>query len=273
MKIARYLLPNWERLLFALVGFACLAFGFLFIVEEKITSASAVFAIGFFSFLYSNLARFKRFKGLGFEAELWEDKQKEAADLIDRLKDVVAIYSREVVMAQVMRGRWSNGSDWKANWALYDELVGQHDAIGQKIDFAPLKRDVDQMFLFDMSHHLGSALQTMVEEARSAVRKKIDAEFGSPIRDSAGYAARHEQLRAIGFGTKDMYLRRHENLAQDLLEQAAAAKEAFERDFGIDVRYDDEVLTQLALVSGWYGEQPLGVTGEMIAIAEDRKGN
>jgi hypothetical protein len=57
----------------------------------------------FLQFFYSNLARFKRFKGLGFEAELWEDKQKEAADLIDRLKNVVAIYSREVVMAQVSR--------------------------------------------------------------------------------------------------------------------------------------------------------------------------
>lgn len=99
----KYLLGNWERLLFGLVGCACLGFGFHFIFEEKITSASAVFAIGFFSFLYSNLARFKRFKGLGFEAELWEDKQKEAADLIDRLKNVVAIYSREVVMAQVSR--------------------------------------------------------------------------------------------------------------------------------------------------------------------------
>lgn len=268
----KYLLANWERVLFGLVGFACLGFGFHFILEEKITSASAVFAIGFFSFLYSNLARFKRFKGLGFEAELWEDKQKEAADLIDRLKNVVAIYSREVVMAQVMRGRWSNGADWKANWALFDELVGQHDAIGQKIDFAPLKKDIDQVFLFDMSHHLGSALQKSIEAARLKARKMIESEFGSPVRDNAGHNARHTQLRAITFDTKDMYLRRHENLAQGLLDQAEQAKAAFKRDFGIDVDYDADVLRELASVATWYSEQPLAVTAEMIGVAEDQKG-
>ncbi|MGV7120313.1 hypothetical protein [Sphingopyxis sp. 550A] len=268
MKVVKYLSGNWERVLFALVGIACLTFGFVFIFDEKITSASAVFAIGFFSFLYSNLARFKRFKGLGFEAELWEDKQREAADLIDRLKNVVAIYSREVVMAQVMRGRWSSGADWKANWLLYDELVGQHDALGQKIDFAPLKRDIDQVFLFDMSHHLGSALQKSVENARSEARKKIETEFGSSVRDNAGHNAHYTQFRKIRFDTKDMYSRRSENLAQDLLDQAAKAKEAFQRDFGIEVHFDDEVLRHLARVSQWFAEQPLSVTDEMIGMAE-----
>jgi hypothetical protein len=32
------------------------------------------------------LARFKAFKGMGIQAELWEDKQLEAAILIERLK-------------------------------------------------------------------------------------------------------------------------------------------------------------------------------------------
>jgi hypothetical protein len=63
---------------------------------EQMTNAGIVFGLGFLSFIYANVARFKRFKGLGFEAELWEDKQKEAADLIDRLKNVVSIYTREV---------------------------------------------------------------------------------------------------------------------------------------------------------------------------------
>lgn len=63
----------WERVVFAMVGFVGLAFSFKYMYAEKVTEASAVFAIAFLSFLYSNLSRFKRFKGLGFEAELWED--------------------------------------------------------------------------------------------------------------------------------------------------------------------------------------------------------
>jgi hypothetical protein len=271
MKLAKYLSGYWERVLFALVGFACLGFGFHFLIEDEITSASAVFAIGFFSFLYSNLARFKRFKGLGFEAELWEDKQKEAANLIDRLKNVVAVYSREIVMAQVMRGRLASGADWRKNWALFDELVGQHDAIGQKIDFAPLKKQIDEVFLFDMSLRLAEELGKSIESARSQASALIDSEFGSPISDIEGYNARLAAFREIVFETKDMYLRRGGNLAQDLLDQTETAKQAFQRQFGIDVQFDGEALRKLALVSQWYAAQPLAITDEMIIMAERKK--
>lgn len=176
-------------------------------------------------------------------------------------------------MAQVMRGRLSSGADWKANWALFDELVGQHDALGQKIDFSSLKREIDQVFLFDMSHHLGSALRKTIETARTAARKLIDAEFGNPVRDNEGHNVRWAQFREITFETKDLYQRRQENLAQDLLDQAEKAKAAFKRDFGIDVDYDADVLRELANVSNWYGGQPLLVTGEMIGVAEGRKGD
>ena len=75
---------------------------------------------------------------MGFEAELWEDKQKEAADLIDRLKNIVKVYTHEIVMMKVMAGRWNDGPQWQSRWALYEELVGEHDTLGQKIDFLPL---------------------------------------------------------------------------------------------------------------------------------------
>ncbi len=75
--------------------------------------------MAFFSFIYSNISRFKRFKGLGFEAELWEDKQKEAAQLIDRLKAMVTVYTREIVMQKVMQNRYSGDGRWAESWKLY----------------------------------------------------------------------------------------------------------------------------------------------------------
>lgn len=65
--------------------------------------------MAFFSFFYSRLSQFK---GFGFEAELWEDKTKEAEGLIERLKSVVEISTREIVLTKVMQGRWSDGADW-----------------------------------------------------------------------------------------------------------------------------------------------------------------
>jgi hypothetical protein len=130
---------KWEQLFFGLVGLVLLFFSFSRLWAEDLAGASATFAMAFFSFIYSNIARFKRFKGLGFEAELWEDKQKEAEQLIDRLKSVVSVYTREVVLQRVLQGRLSDGSKWQDNWALYDDLVSKHNELGQKIDFSDLK--------------------------------------------------------------------------------------------------------------------------------------
>lgn len=265
-----YLKQSWERLFFGLVGFTCIVFGFVFLVNDKITSASAVFAIGFFSFLYSNLARFKRFKGLGFEAELWEDKQKEAADLIERLKNVVAIYSREVVMGHVMRGRMG-GVNWSKNWALFDELVVQHSALGQAIDFGDLKARIDHVFLFDMCHHQTPALVREVHDARSKSQQKIDIEFGSPIRDVEGYGSRIAQLNAIEFDTHSLFERMIcSNVPDELLTQIKVAAVAFERDFDVTLILDQKAMQILERIAGWYANKPLIVTPEMISIAEGK---
>ncbi len=272
MTALQYLAKNWERILFALVGLACLGFGFIFLSARNVTAASAVFAIGFFSFFYSNLARFKRFKGFGFEAELWEDKQKEAADLIDRLKNVVSIYSREVVMSQVMRGRMSKGPNWQRNWALFDELVAQHGELRQAIDFSDLKRQVDRVFLFDMTYAQASILKSAFQTASSEVYKLIQREHPNPIRDSAGHSARLAQQRAITFGTKDMLQDMAErNVPRALISDAQTAAQAFERDFGVIFKLDEMAIQNLEKIAGWYDAGPLVITSEMIALAEQEQ--
>lgn len=66
---------NWERVLFSVLGLAFFAICFYLIAKGSMQEGAAVFGLGFLSFVYANVTRFKRFKGLGFEAELWEDKQ------------------------------------------------------------------------------------------------------------------------------------------------------------------------------------------------------
>lgn len=273
MSIAwEWLKGNWERLLFALIGFSCLFFGFKFLIDEAIASASAVFAISFFSFLYSNLARFKRFKGLGFEAELWEDKQKEAADLIDRLKNIVSIYTRQIVMNSVMRGRWDDGDDWETRWTLYGELVNQHDALGQKIDFSDLKRKLDGIFIFDMCGPLVTAVRHAIDKSRTEARKKIDSEFGSPIRDAKGYGERHEQLREVAFEAENLFHRAEfENIAQDILNQANAANETMLRNFSISIEYDPVVLQKLERIAQL--QRPLQIDEQLIALTNRTESN
>lgn len=265
----KFVREYWERLLFGTVGLSCLAFSFKFLYNENISAASAVFAIAFFSFLYSNISRFKRFKGLGFEAELWEDKQKEAADLIERLKSVVSIYTREIVLNNVLRGRWGGGEDWKTRWSLYDELVNQHDALGQNIDFTGLKSKIDGIFLFDICQPLSSSILRSIETARRKAHEMISIEFGRPITDAQGHSEKLQKLNGIKFSVDDMFQRsEHENIAQEILDKARAADDLLEARFSIRADFDQSVIQKLEKVSKLYDKRPLQIDDDIVALAK-----
>lgn len=258
----------WERVLFALVGLACLGFSFKFLYGDQITSASATFVVAFFSFIYANLSRFKKFKGMGFEAELWEDTQKEAANLIERLKNIVAIYTREIVMSSVNRMRLDGGG-WQAHWALYDELVSQHDALGQKIDFTDLKRDMDRTFLFDICWPLASSLRGAIEDCKSTIQQAINIEFGAPITDSVGYGDQVKKLRAISLEADRIFERAEDkNIAQEILDGAKLASAALQQTFLLEPKFDSAVLQKLEKVAGLHTRRPLKITDELLAFAK-----
>lgn len=211
---------NWERTVLFGVSLAFLALSLFKVYEDKVVEAGGIALIAVMCLVFSNLTRFKRFKGLGFEGELWEDKQKEAADLIDRLKNVVSIYTREVIMSNVKRGRWSDGEGWKSRWTLYDDLVTQHADLGQKIDFSDLKYQMDTYFLFDMCM-IDNTLQRSIMKAEEKARGIIQGEFGKVVRDMDGYQKRLAQLREIKNHFDEPFaVAQKENLAARMLEHA-----------------------------------------------------
>ncbi len=69
--------------LFALVLFGIAAV--LFFEGSAATAATAMGFVLFFVFILT-VSHYKRIKGLGFEAEMWGEKQEQAAHLIDRLE-------------------------------------------------------------------------------------------------------------------------------------------------------------------------------------------
>jgi hypothetical protein len=267
-RIAIWLAANWERMLFVVVGLLFLGSCFYLLLSEKVAEAAAVFGLAFLSFLYANVSRFKRFKGLGFEAELWEDKQREAAALIDRLRAVVSIYTHEVVLSKVTAGRSVEANNWSARWKLYDELVKEHDALGQKIDFSGLKKTVDDYFLFDMTFPQMEKARLVVWNGRSAALKVIAAEFGSNIKDSEGYGKRLAQYHAVKDGLDNSFQQSTQNdLAALALEWWSDAKERLKKDFGVEVELDPKVIERLQNLSKLYQNRPVQVTDELIGWA------
>ncbi len=267
----KWIIENWQRVLFAIVGFVFLFFSIKFVANDKVAEASGIFAISFLCFLYSNLTRFKKFKGLGFEAELWEDKQKEAADLIDRLKNIVSIYTTQTVMNGVTKMRLDSGGDWKSNWKLYDDLVGQHEFLGQKIDFSDLKKRVDDYFLFDICMN-ESSIRQRINSAKSAARKMINDEFGRVVSDHDGYAKKIDQLNQIKEDIEDPFgLSASGNLAREMLELAENAQSKAKEHFGIAIEYDVEEIEKLRRLSQLYENRPIMVTEELIQLSERKK--
>lgn len=269
-SISRWLFSkNWERGLFVLVGLAFLAGSLYSLYERNLLATSALFVLCVFSFVYSNVSRFKRFKGFGFEAELWEDKQKEAANLIDRLKSIIAVYSREIVMSSVMRNRWGGGNEWKSRWALFDEIVHQHDELGQDIDFSDLKRKVDSVFIFDICTPLASSVRQSIDKCRSNVMVQLQQEFGSPVTDLEGWNAKHEKLRNIVGKEEDLFERvQTENIAKSVLFIVSEAERKFKEGFGVEPEFSSSVIERLEKLSRLCKKRPLEISEELIEWAE-----
>lgn len=263
---------NWQRIIFAAVGCVALYYSFLFVRDGKVTEASAIFAIAFLSMLYSNLARFKRFKGLGFEAELWEDKQREAADLIDRLKTVVSIYTNEVVMSSVTSSRLSDGANWSKNWSLFQGLVEQHDILGQKINFSELKKNVDDYFLFDMCMRCADQIYRPIISGKAKARENLNKEFGSPITDVAGYNAKQAKLSSIVERLEDQFnTSKSANLARKILATGDSAKLQLRETFDVVIDFEGEAVQRLTSIAHLYDNRPVKVTDELISWAEREK--
>jgi hypothetical protein len=225
--------------------------------------------MSFFSFFYSNLTRFKKFKGLGFEAELWEDKQKEAADLIDRLKSIVTVYTREIVMNKVMRNRWSSGKEWQERWEVYDELTGKHAELGQNIDFSSLKREVDRVFIFDMCSPLASSIRRKIEKAKATSAEKIRSKYSSIVSDIEGHNTDHAKLGEINSKIEDLFgASETEHIAQLILELAEDSKSKLIKWFDTDPEYEDFTIDRLQQISILIQGGPIVVTPKLIDWAE-----
>ena len=264
----KFIAEYWQQTFFACIGLVFLAFSFYCLWTGDVAGASATFAMAFFSFIYANMSRFKRFKGLGFEAELWEDKKKEAEQLIDRLKAVVSVYTREIILGKVKQGRYGGAAKWSENWRLFDELVENHLDLGQDIDFTELKKIMDQYFLFDMISPLYAKVRDAVWNGRASAREVISAEFGQPIEDVVGHSSRVKQLQEIPKDIKDIFeLSQKENLAAVILNWGNVAKRELEDNFSVTIDLDIDVVKTLQKLSGLYNSGPLKVTEELIALS------
>lgn len=125
-------------------------------------------------FLY--LSRFKKFKGFGLEAETWEEKMKEAGQLIERLNHLAYAAAAPAYKTLASIGRWATPPSPQEQQAMIDQLdkalleagIPQH-----QVD--EMKTPIHVVNLIDINSRkrkeFQQELQKMVEERRSPMQQ------------------------------------------------------------------------------------------------------
>jgi hypothetical protein len=261
----KWLFHNWIQVLFYIIGGVCLWKFLVALFDEQWAQTAITLPFALISFMFGNFARFKRFKMWGIEAELWEDKQKEAEDLIERLRGLVSIYSKQIIMGKVMFGRGIYRDMWKSTWQLYDDLSGQHGDLGQVVDLSNEKREMDFYFLGDMVGKIHRKMYPIVSEGKNKAAMKIREEFGHTIMDNPAHNERLALLNAIQCMTFDVF---EYDPAGHLLAIWSETKARLDRDFGVEITFEEELLARLQKISELYRSRPVEVTEELISWAD-----
>ncbi len=95
-----------QRLLLLGAALGLLVSGTVLAFMDQIAAASTVYAVCCMVLIFFFLSRFKRFKGFGIEAELWEQQMEQAAKLRDTLRFLSETFGEMMYMQFGPGSRW-----------------------------------------------------------------------------------------------------------------------------------------------------------------------
>ncbi len=171
----------------AMVLFIC---GVTLSFKDQVGAATVTYAASVIVLIFFFLARFKRFKGLGVEAELWEVEMEQAAEVRRALQDI------SVQMAEFTYWQLGPGSRW-ANIPL-EKKLSLIEQLERSLTDAGLERDaIERMkwpwhkcLMRDQADPIAVRLRDAINEKIKGVKNEMAA-LGSPVpAESLGEHAR-----------------------------------------------------------------------------------
>ena len=168
--------------------------------------AIATYAAGVLALIFAFLARFKKFKGLGIEAELWEDKQEEAADLIEKLKGLTVAVAEPLISISSRMGRWNVHFERREHFEFIrriEEALLRNGMEPEAVE--TMKREWHRFNAIDLGHPIFNAILKALGSKRETMEKRMNA-----ISKPMGEAEKKIQddllseLRSIDDGRKQL---------------------------------------------------------------------
>lgn len=192
------------RFVLASVALASLLSSIWLGLHDRVPAGTLLAALGLVLLAFVQLSRFKHIKGLGFEAELWEAKQEEAAELIDQTRALLKILSAAMLRSAPRMGRMMAGFDRREQLALVADIEAALKAAGVRTDdFAEMRDEIDRLIAWDLASPITRAITKFVWARAEVVRKEIAQQFGSPITDLDGYNQEHQKLNHLNRSATD----------------------------------------------------------------------
>jgi hypothetical protein len=114
----------------AVAAVALFVVGVVLAFTDRAASAGAAWGFAFLLMILLLLSKFKRFKGFGFEAELWEEKQAEAASLVDQLRGLSKVIIKQMGGMAARMGLFDSALSLAELAELFEDLQGQLAVIG-----------------------------------------------------------------------------------------------------------------------------------------------
>lgn len=143
---------------------------------ERAGAATATFATGVLCLIFVFLPEFKKFKGLGIEAELLDRKLEEADRLLSQLRDLATPLA-EMLFSNVARtGRWGSGMPRSQKYELIRRIENELRRCGvsdSQIDQA--KQDWHFYNLHDLSSPVIAGIVKKLKEHVSVRDEKLGA--------------------------------------------------------------------------------------------------
>jgi hypothetical protein len=165
------------RVVFLICAVAA-AFGvYMLGIAGQSAAAATMGALAALLGAFAWLTKFKRFKGLGFEGELWEQEMEQAAKLRRGLEGLAEQLGESVAWQMAAFGKWNGGGAFQEKSAIVERTTG----ILRDIGIAParideLNRAWHKMVMTELARPIVEYVRRKLAENMAATHEAIRAE-------------------------------------------------------------------------------------------------
>jgi hypothetical protein len=148
---------------------------------DKVGAATATYTAAVLSLIFAFLPEFKKFKGLGIEAELIDKKIEETDHLLKQLRDITAPISEMLISSTVRAGRFDSGLPRSKKYELMQRIESELKKCGvEASQLEQAKADWHFYNIFDLASPIFEKITGKLNPIKQE-REKTLHEFKQPI--------------------------------------------------------------------------------------------